>query len=347
MASNEGHPTTKRRRQSIELPPTVSFEDTSLRIVVTGHSGLHQYSLTESILQKAIFTGADPDTTLTTKTPGKALERDVVLVNTPNLNNHSLSHDALKKEFRKSVCFSSPGPHAFLFILHPSDIPSNACEIFQPVVQHFGESVLNHTVVVLHHNGEVPDNKIKTEGLKELLKKCNQNYFIFNSGKNREGGIVTRQLFDKIDEMFSQHGLYSNQEFKEAEKRIQKEEKYIEKERGKEIRRMLEELKKNHSGEDLEREVKLYQEKIQSENREKAEKRIAERLGFTLRLVDYISAIGKGALVGAALGLAMGMEGAVIGASVGAALGAILGGAVGRGWNYFTGVFGDAHRDYT
>ncbi|XP_072530679.1 GTPase IMAP family member 7 [Salminus brasiliensis] len=342
MASSEGHPTPTRRRKSITEPPFLSSEDTSLRIVVFGNSGPHQLSLTESILREAVLIGADPNTTLTTKTSGRVLNRDVVLVNTPNLSNLSLSHDALKKAIRKSVCFSCPGPHAVLLTLHPSDKPFDAYEIFKPVVQYFGESVLNHTVVVLYH-----ERPTEPEDIRELFKKCGQKCFVFNGAQNRQEGSLTRQLLDRIDGIVSEHGIYSNPEFEDAEKRIRKEEKYIEKERVKEVRNMLEELKKRHSGEDLDREVKRYHEKVRSENRERAEMRIAKRLGFTLRLVDYTAAIGKGAFIGAVLGLVMGLEGVVVGASVGAALGSVLGGSVRAAWNYFTGIFRDVHRDYT
>ncbi|XP_036423345.1 GTPase IMAP family member 7 [Colossoma macropomum] len=342
MASSKGQdPPIKRRRQSIEKPPTMCIGDTSLRIVIFGNTGPHQFSLTESILQRAVFDGVDPNATLTTKTSGHVLERNVMLVNTPNLNTHCLAQETLKKEFRKSICFSCPGPHAVLFILNPIDVPPDPYGVFKPVVQYFGESILNHAMVVLYDERELVDSETEIEELKEFIQKCGQRCFIFSGEKNREEGSMTRQLFHKIDQMVSEHKIYSNPEFKDADKRIKKEEKFLEKERQKEVKKMLEALKNEHSGEDYDREVKLYQEKMHLENRERAEMLIADRLGFTLRLVDYAAAIGKGAFVGAVLGIVMGPEGMAVGATVGAALGGVLGGAAGATWNYFTGVFAD------
>ncbi|KAL7883692.1 hypothetical protein SRHO_G00013500 [Serrasalmus rhombeus] len=342
MASSKGQdPTIKQRRQSIEIPPTMCIGGTSLRIVIFGSSGSHQFSLTESILQRAVFDGADPNATLTTKTSGHVLERNVTLVNTPNLNNHSFAQETLKKEFKKSVCFSCPGPHAVLFVLNPVDVPPDPYGVFRPVVQYFGESILNHAMVVLYDEGELVDSETKIEELKELIQKCGQRCFIFSGEKNNEEDSMTGQLFQKIDQMVLVHNIYSNSEFEDADKRINQEEKFLEKEREKEVKKMLEALKRKHSGEDYDREVKLYQEKMRLENRERAEMLIADRLGFTLRLVDYAAAIGKGAFVGAVLGTVMGPQGMAVGATVGAALGGVLGGAAGAAWNYFTGVFAD------
>lgn len=325
----------------------MSTGDTSLRILVFGSSGPHQFSLTESVLQREILYGADPNTVTTQKTSEQVLERNVTLVNTPNLRNHGLSPNMLKKEFRKSICFSCPGPHAVLFTLHPLDMPSDAYEVFRPVVEYFGESILDHTVVVLYHQGELSDDEIETkmEEAKELFQKCGQKYFTFNRERNEGEGGVTAQLFDRINKMVSERMIFSNPEFKDAENRIKKEEKFIAKEREKEVRKRLEALKKQHSGEDLDREVRLYEEKACMENRERAEVLIADRLGFTLRLVDYAAAVGKGAFAGAVLGAAMGNEGVAVGAAIGAALGGLLGGAAGAAWNFAETTL--LHRDFT
>lgn len=319
----------------------VSTEDTPLRIIMFGSSGPEQFSLTESILQSAVFNSTDPCTILTTKTSGSPFGRHVTLVNTPNLTNHDLLHYLSKKEVKKAVCFSCPGPHAILFTLNPFDIPRNAYDFFKPVVQYFGEHVLNNTMIVLYHEEEqwrqsLQDSVMKKKQFKELLEKCGQRYLVFGGKENRDEGHVTRKLFEKIDEMVAEHGVFSNLEFKDADKRIEREEKIIQSQRKKEVSAVLEEMKKAHSHEDLEGEVNRYKEKIQMENRERAEEQIADRLGFTLRIVDYAAAIGKGAFAGAILGAAMGFLGMAVGAGLGAALGGLLGGAAEAAWNIIT-----------
>ncbi|XP_076866182.1 GTPase IMAP family member 7-like isoform X2 [Brachyhypopomus gauderio] len=340
-----------QRRSSFELiPPNMSTEDTSLRIIVFGTSGPHQYLLTESILQRDIF-NVD-GTTLTTKTSGQLFRRNVTLVNTPNLNSPDISHNMCQKELRKAVCFSCPGPHSVIITLDLLDVPSDACQIFKPVVQHFGEAILNHTMVVLYHKKEgdcqsLVDSVRKNKDFGELLEMCGQRYLVFSGNTTRKDNSATEELFNMIDQIVKEHGIYSNQEFQDADKRIKKEERFIKKEREKEVRKALEAIKKTHSGEDLTREVKRYEEQIQSQNRERAEVRVADKLGFALRLVDYAVAIGKGAFVGSLLGSAMGIVGTVVGATVGAALGGVYGGAAREAWQYITNVFTYVHRETT
>ncbi|MCI4391835.1 hypothetical protein PGIGA_G00138790 [Pangasianodon gigas] len=383
MAAVEDTPpdAPKKRRSSILEPPTLS----SLRMIIFGSSGHHQFSLTESILQRAVFSGADPHTILTTKTSGSVFDRNVTLVNTPNLINHDLFHYMSKKEVKKAVCFSCPGPHAILFTLNPLDMPTNVYDIFKPVVKYFGEHILNNTMIVLYHEEEqwrqsledsvkknkhfrellekcgqrylvfseeqwrqsLEDSVKKNKHFRELLEKCGQRYLVFSGKENRNEENVTRKLFEKIEEMVAKHGIFSNLEFKDADKRIKTEEKIIQNQRRKEVSAMLEELKKKHSQEDLESEVNRYEEKIQLENREKAEVQIADRLGFTLRLVDYAAAIGKGVFAGAVLAVALGFPGMAIGAAVGAALGGLLGGAAGAVRNIITNALADFGRDAT
>lgn len=104
-------------------------------------------------------------------------------------------------------------------------------------------------------------------------------------------------------------------------------------------------LENEHSGEALVSEFKKYEEKIQLECREKAELAVADKLGFTVRVVDYAVGVGKGAFVGALLGFAIGPEGMAVGAAIGAALGGVLGGAANAAWSYICNSFADSHKE--
>ncbi|TRY93204.1 hypothetical protein DNTS_006325, partial [Danionella cerebrum] len=140
-------------------------------------------------------------------------------------------------------------------------------------------------------------------------------------------GNQTDALLSKVDEMVFEHGVYSNINFQDAERRIQIEERFIMKSREKEMKEGLKKLEEDFSGEALDKETSKYKERLQTECREKAELVMSEKLGFTLRLVDYAIAMGKGAFLGAILGFAVGNEGMAIGAAVGAGLGGVVGGA--------------------
>ncbi|TTA69399.1 Nuclear factor 7, ovary [Bagarius yarrelli] len=306
-------------------------------ILMFGNSGHQQFSLTEAILQDPVFNGADPNTILTTKHSGSPMERNVTLVNTPNLSNHNLLHYTFKKELKKAVCFSCPGPHAVLFMLNPYEESPNAYEVFKQVVCYFGEQILSNTIIVLYHNVEQLEQSLEkgvkeNQYIKELLEKCDQRFFVFSAEKNRSEEVM--KLLAEVDTIVKDHGIFSNTEFKDAEKRIKNEEKILQNQRKNEVSAALEELKEKHSQEDLEREVERYKKQVCVENREKAELQVADRLGFTLRLVDYAAAVGKGAFAGAILSVATGYPGTAVGAVVGAAVGGLLGGAAGEIWSY-------------
>ncbi|XP_056310132.1 GTPase IMAP family member 7 [Danio aesculapii] len=342
-----------RRRDSLDRPPNMSSE-TSLRMLIFGSSSHVQISTSQSILGQDVFSRFKVNISATKKSSGVFQERKTTLINTPNLqDNRGLPDRVLQKELRKAVCCSCPGPHAVLLILDALHLTADATDILKPVVHYFGEHVLKHILIVLYHKKNlralsIEDEVKRNKSFSELAEKCGNNYLFFNEEINQtHEGSQTQALFTKIDEMVLEHGVYSNLEFKDAEKRIHIEERFIRKSREKEIRQTMEMLEKKHSGEALAREMKNYEDKIQMECREKAELAVADKIGFTLRVVDYAVAVGKGAFVGALLGFAVGNEGMAIGAAIGAGLGGVLGGAVNAAWSYISSSFPDALRDST
>lgn len=328
--------------------------ETSLRMLIFGSSSHVQISTSQSILGQDVFSRFEVNISATKKSSGVVQERKTTLINTPNLqDNRDLPDRILHKELRKAVCYSCPGPHAVLLILDAFHLTTDTTDILMPVVHYFGEHVLKHILIVLYHKKSlrallIEDEVKRNKSFRELAEKCGHNYLFFNEEINQtHEGSQTQALFTKIDEMVSEHGVYTNVEFKDAEKRIQIEGRFIRKSREKEIRQTMEMLEKKHSGEALAREMKNYEDKIQMECRENAELVVADKLGFTLRVVDYAVAVGKGAFVGALLGFAVGYEGMVIGAAVGAGLGGVFGGAVNAAWSYVSSSFPDALRGNT
>ncbi|KAG7317331.1 hypothetical protein KOW79_019629 [Hemibagrus wyckioides] len=133
---------TTQRKNSITQPPFLSTESKALRIGSCGHQ---QVSLIESILQSAVFTGADPHTILTTETSGSVFERNVALVNALILATAILE--------QVDVCFSCLEPHGTLFMLNMLEhVPQNTCSLFNRLVQYVGEGIFNSTVFYTSSN---------------------------------------------------------------------------------------------------------------------------------------------------------------------------------------------------
>lgn len=338
-----------RRRGSSEHDKPNMSSETPLRMLVFGSSSRDQISLTHSVLGPDVFTADEVNISATKKSSGVVQKRNITLVNTPNLQDNDLPDSVLHKELRKAVCFSSPGPHVVVIVLDPFHLTSDTMNILKPVVHYFGDRVLKHTLIVLYHERDlttlsIEDEVKKNKSFREFAEKCDQNYIFLNKEINRTEGSQTQALLAKVDDMVSEHGMFSNLEFKDAEKRIQIEERFLRKSKEKEIREMFKVLENEHSGEALVSEVMKYEGKVQLECREKAELAVADKLGFTVRVVDYAVAVGKGAFVGALLGFAIGYEGMAVGAAIGAALGGVLGGAANAAWSYIYNSFTDAHK---
>ncbi|XP_041718831.1 GTPase IMAP family member 9 isoform X2 [Coregonus clupeaformis] len=338
MASNKS--SEPKRRRSIDEPP---YCDAEFRVLVFGRSGRNQFSLTNSILGTDVFDDEVCRIAESQRHRSEAFDRKLAVVNTPNLSECEASEKELNRVFKRSVCMSSPGPYAVLFALDLSNISPGAVRILQLVTKHFGDSILNHMMVVVCHEGEKEDSaleeRVKTiRDFRELIEKCGQRYHLFNERKARRDEKVSRQLLEKMDNMVRENAgrFYSNHQYEEAEERIQKEERFMMKAREKEMLTKWKELESRHTGEGLEKELLQFETAIRVENREKAERKISEILGFTLRAVDYAAAVGKGAAVGALCGAVMGFEGMAVGAVIGAVVGGVVGGAAREAWGYVT-----------
>ncbi|KAI3372160.1 hypothetical protein L3Q82_007000 [Scortum barcoo] len=98
------------------IPPSMS----ELRVVLLGNSWSERSSVGNFILGEDKFnTEEEPDCCQTLR--GQLNEKDLVLINTPDLLHPNLSEDKQRKHVENCVSLSDPGPHVFLLVLHPED----------------------------------------------------------------------------------------------------------------------------------------------------------------------------------------------------------------------------------
>uniref|UniRef100_A0A4W5JTZ4 AIG1-type G domain-containing protein n=1 Tax=Hucho hucho TaxID=62062 RepID=A0A4W5JTZ4_9TELE len=317
--------------------PAAQSTDMELRILVVGSSGPSQFSLTNSILGREEFSKDVTSIVQSRKNLGDLAGTRVAVVNGPNLYGKHLCK-----------CLSAPGPHALLMAFDLEQICPNDVKTPKLMVKRFGEDALSHTIVLLAYEGDVDilalENRVSTDWhLRELIEQCGGRYHVFNKNwrdRSRD------KLLEKMDDMVRDNGcrFYSNHQYQEAEERIQTEERFIMKGRKKEMLTKRKELESRYTGEGLEKELLLFETRIRVENREKAERKISEVLGFTLTAVDYAAAVGKGAALGALCGAVMGFEGMAVGAAVGAVVGGVIGGAASAAWGYVTNAAAQMNR---
>ncbi|XP_031670190.1 GTPase IMAP family member 9 isoform X3 [Oncorhynchus kisutch] len=263
MASNErSQPKSRwRRKSSMEEPPYLSG-DAEFRVLLFGRSGHSQFSLANSILGTDVFSDELCNITESQRHRSEAFERKLAVVNTPNLSEYEASQKELRRVFKLSVCMSSPGPYVVLFAFDLNNISPSAASILELVTKHFGDSILNHMMVVVCHEEEKEDSaleeKVQTNrDFRELIEKCGRRYHLFNERKAQRDEKVSRQLLEKMDDMVRENGcrFYSNHQYQEAEERIQKEERFMMKGRKKEMLTKRKELESRYTGEGLEKEL--------------------------------------------------------------------------------------------
>ncbi|XP_044190445.1 GTPase IMAP family member 2-like [Thunnus albacares] len=132
-------------RRSFEfLPPFMS----ELRVVLLGNSWSERSSVGNFILGKTEFsTEEEPDCCLRVR--GQLKEKEIVLINTPDLLRPNIPEDKLRKHVENCVSLSDPGPHVFLLVLQPEDFTEEhklrMCRVFK----NFGGRPFDHSLILI------------------------------------------------------------------------------------------------------------------------------------------------------------------------------------------------------
>ncbi|KAK9978398.1 hypothetical protein ABG768_020149 [Culter alburnus] len=305
------------------------FGDVELRILVIGSSGSSQFLLTNFILGRQEFSEDVYSISSSQKNVGEFVGRRVAVVNRPNLYNKDLSKSKMRKEMRRSMCLTSPGPHAVLIAFDLEKISPNDMKTPKLVTNKFGENVLNYTMVLLVYDGHLRgralnDKVMRTDWhLRELVEQCNCRYHVFSKNwRNRAG---SRELLHKIERMLQAMGghHYINRSYKRAEDSVRTEERKLRKKRQSEITRTCRELEKQFQGDELRWQMDNYNASVGAEIRAKAE--LQNRWLRTSLAVG----LGLGFIAGAAMGMIVGSVEGPGGMVLGGAVGGVVGGASG------------------
>ncbi|KAG7219735.1 hypothetical protein INR49_018828 [Caranx melampygus] len=91
-----------------------------LRVVLLGNSWSQRSSVGNFILGvKRFNTEEEPD--CCQRQSGQWKEKEIVLINSPDLLHPNISEDQLTEFIKDCVSLSDPGPHVFLLVLQPED----------------------------------------------------------------------------------------------------------------------------------------------------------------------------------------------------------------------------------
>ncbi|XP_056231835.1 uncharacterized protein LOC130169280 [Seriola aureovittata] len=160
------------RRSSLDfLPPNMS----ELRVVLLGNSWSERSSVVNFILGETEFnTEEEPDCCQRVRGPLK--EKEMVLINTPDLLHYNISEHKLTEHVRNCVKLSDPGPHVFLLVLQPEDFTEEQKLRLCRVLKLFSDQSFDHSLVLISTPREESsvsiENYMQHPPLGDFITKC-------------------------------------------------------------------------------------------------------------------------------------------------------------------------------
>ncbi|XP_034534809.1 CAP-Gly domain-containing linker protein 1-like isoform X1 [Notolabrus celidotus] len=153
------------------LPPHMS----ELRVVLLGNSWSERSSVGNFILGETVFnTEEEPDGCL--KVLKQIKEKDIVLINTPDLLSPHISEDRLTEHVTDCVRLSDPGPDVFLLVLQPEDFREEHKLRLCRVLKHFSDRSFDHSLILISSPREQGSKYTQYSPLKDMIRECRYRY---------------------------------------------------------------------------------------------------------------------------------------------------------------------------
>ncbi|KAM8760103.1 uncharacterized protein AB9X84_008295 isoform 1-T3 [Acanthopagrus schlegelii] len=164
----------RERRSSFQfLPPHMS----ELRVVLLGNSWSQRSSVGNFILGTTEFsTEEEPDWCLRVR--GRVKEKEIVLINTPDLLHPNMSEYRLSEHVETCVRLSDPGPRVFLLVLQPEDFTEEHKLRLQSILECISDRSFDQSLVLISTPREespgVSENYMNQPPLKDMIRICRE-----------------------------------------------------------------------------------------------------------------------------------------------------------------------------
>ncbi|XP_073323248.1 uncharacterized protein [Pagrus major] len=183
------------------LPPDMS----ELTVVLLGNSWSQRSSVGNFILGTTVFnTEGEPDDCQRER--GRVKEKEIVLINTPDLLHPNMSEDSLRRNVETCERLSGPGPHVFLLVLQPEDFTEQHKLKLCRVLNLFSDRSFDHSLVLMSTPREESPGLMDTyhqhPPLKEMIRDC---HYRFLWQKNLEPPELLTRLGQVVKENDGKH----------------------------------------------------------------------------------------------------------------------------------------------
>lgn len=255
---------------SCSMPDSRSIPQ-EVRIVLIGKTGCGKSTTGNSILKTDNFETsvlAGSCTQICTLREGVIFDKKVVLIDTPGIFDTKESNDEIQQEILRCIHLSSPGPHAFIFVLNiATRFTEEERKSIQHFIKYFGEDIYRYIIVLFTRKNDLDRHNLSLEkyieksdeNLKSFIAKCGGGAFAMEN--TLEGGKMDEQvqeLLNRISQNVKNNRgeCYTNDMYKKAEREINK----------------IESMKWQENLKTREREFQIIQEKIVVKYQQKADK---------------------------------------------------------------------------
>ncbi|XP_068460376.1 GTPase IMAP family member 8-like [Clinocottus analis] len=155
----------------VQVNPSSPNDTSELKVVLLGNSWSERSSVGNFILGDTKFTDEEPDECLIVR--GELQEKQIVVINTPDLLQPNISEDKLRRHVETCKNLSGPGPHVFLLVLQPEDFTEELKEKLCRVLDLFSGQSFDHSLVLISTPREESSAFMdKDQPLKDLIRKC-------------------------------------------------------------------------------------------------------------------------------------------------------------------------------